>query len=220
MFKECGEQLFLLSDELYTVLKKTDITVPPSLIAMPYSSIAVQISDNATIFVTESENRLQVVSVRHSGTAESLRIQFMRFEKESEIEFHKTIRDEPLFNAVEYPEQLIEDIETAFNAILYLQTHADSTTWKKGSQKKIDWSNKKSVKKATKPQCNYTIVNCHTYHFEKCIESKRTINKTFWVRGHWRKQVCGKNGEDRKLIFIKPFIKGTDLPSHRQYKLT
>jgi hypothetical protein len=41
---------------------------------------------------------------------------------------------------------------------------------------------------------------------------KRTwqINKRFIVRGHWRRQVHGKNRADRKLIWVNPFWKGED----------
>jgi len=36
------------------------------------------------------------------------------------------------------------------------------------------------------------------------------INKRFIVRGHWRRQVHGKNRADRKLIWVNPFWKGDD----------
>jgi len=43
----------------------------------------------------------------------------------------------------------------------------------------------------------------------------------FWVRGHFRKQVCGDMGMDRKLIWIKPHMKGPDGAKviHRKYSV-
>ena len=33
----------------------------------------------------------------------------------------------------------------------------------------------------------------------------------FMVRGHWRQQPFGPGGQQRKLIWIKPFYKGPDI---------
>ena len=45
---------------------------------------------------------------------------------------------------------------------------------------------------------------------ENSYNSKSTLQyKSQWiVRGHWRHQACGDNYEQRKLIWIKPYIKG------------
>ena len=36
-------------------------------------------------------------------------------------------------------------------------------------------------------------------------------NKTFLVRGHFKRQPHGKNSKKRKLIWIKPYLKGPDM---------
>lgn len=221
MFQEKGNQLFVISKDLREILSNTDINVPPSLLKMPYDSIAIQLDEKSHIFVTESENRLQVVSVRHKGTAESLQIRFVKFDSNSESDLCEDQSYKSVVNTLPKAESaiLIKDIETAFNTIIYLQSQSGISEKRTGSRKKIDWSNRKSVKKASKPMVDYTYISPASYHFENCTDSNRTINKTFWVRGHWRKQPFGKNGEDRKLIFIKPFIKGTDTPSQRSYRV-
>lgn len=45
------------------------------------------------------------------------------------------------------------------------------------------------------------------------------LHKRIQVRGHWRNQACGKNREDRKLIYIKPFFKGPEMAElvHKPY---
>ena len=45
-------------------------------------------------------------------------------------------------------------------------------------------------------------------------ESKIKPLLRFMVRGHWRHQPCGTGLTERKLIWIRPFYKGSDMASH------
>lgn len=36
------------------------------------------------------------------------------------------------------------------------------------------------------------------------------IGKRFMVRGHWRNQACGKGMQDRKKLWVQPYLKGPD----------
>lgn len=51
---------------------------------------------------------------------------------------------------------------------------------------------------------------------DKAIESGKPAlgskpNVRFMVRGHWRQQPFGQNGQERKLTWIRPYFKGPDL---------
>jgi hypothetical protein len=43
----------------------------------------------------------------------------------------------------------------------------------------------------------------------KRVESGRTLMSRHIVRGHWRNQVCGPRNQDRKMIFVQPFYRGS-----------
>lgn len=51
--------------------------------------------------------------------------------------------------------------------------------------------------------------------------SKKKLSKRFIVRGHWRRQPCGTEGQQRKLIWIKPYYKGPDMAEliNKSYKV-
>lgn len=111
-----------------------------------------------------------------------------------------------------------------FNAILYI--NSDKAVIENIKTEHIDVSRMKSTKKRTKAERNnrkysnlehFYVGNILIDHrLKKEIEQEQQQRKktkgsyqSQWiVRGHWRKQSYGENYSKRKLIWVKPYIKG------------
>jgi len=52
-------------------------------------------------------------------------------------------------------------------------------------------------------------------------DKRYELSARFRVRGHWRNQAIGKGRLDRKLIWIKPFVKGPSMAElvERNYRV-
>lgn len=53
-----------------------------------------------------------------------------------------------------------------------------------------------------KSDIDYPIIICDETWYAECAQ-----RMPFWVRGHLRKQPCGIGGQQRKVIWINPFVK-------------
>ena len=112
---------------------------------------------------------------------------------------------------------IVTSMSYVMNFLLYLSTTGGKVV--NPNKKKVDMSKPKQVKKATKPLTTYTIIgDGYSLPSEPTRTRKGTkVGCTFWVRGHWRNQACGKDRVDRKLIFIEPHIKGSGKMKEARY---
>lgn len=129
---------------------------------------------------------------------------------------------EPISTRFDNP--LLRLFTTVVNALLYITTFPDHV--EESNQNilaKLMERKKKNTpgsKKAKRAVCKLNEARKRTIfivgnkfrieddRYRKAVESGRSVNVRFMVRGHWRRQVCGPGHKDRKLIFIQPFWKG------------
>lgn len=112
------------------------------------------------------------------------------------------------FNAVDESDTTIMSIEKI-----------DNTIAKDKNSKK----NTKYSKKASFANYNYILSNKSDKNqkLNNEINSKRKIDKQFYVSGHYRKQPIGdKNNPEYKIIWIEPYIKGLDYKIEDKAKIT
>lgn len=57
------------------------------------------------------------------------------------------------------------------------------------------------------------VIDRSAEHGKDKSTGSKALTVRFMVRGHWRNQVHGEGRKERKLIWIKPFYKGSDLAS-------
>lgn len=116
-------------------------------------------------------------------------------------------------------------LPTVIKCLLYMQAvmvkpqnkspHAISIMSSNACEKK-----KKKLLKGVPEFSIYDLSIINNTHYKNTGSKSLKNLRGHWVRGHFRKQVCGPNRSERKVIFIEPFFKGdADNPVERIYKL-
>jgi hypothetical protein len=123
-----------------------------------------------------------------------------------------------------FDEELHRLFSFIFNALLYI--NSDKAVIERIKTEHIDTSKIRSTKKRKRAERNNKKYSELEHHYVGHIiidnrlrveiereeksrsESKKTYQSQWIVRGHWRNQAYGENHSKRKLIWVKPYIKG------------
>jgi hypothetical protein len=242
-YRAAGCKTFNISKNLTTLLHDTDISGTYEFLKVPYSTFYFSIPDSP-IYVFSDDIESQVyglfVSKHSNGKLVFLAVGDLCWSR-SYVQIDKVgpadtvdMADFDHGDQVKYS----PGVELAVKALLYLNSSNPDVKPGDNEYARVE----KKLKKAKEPKkkdrlSKYLSTLSTTEYFdvgrsikvskqkyapERCeYEGGFHYSYRFWVRGHFRNQVCGKGRADRKLMWIEPYMKGPDQAAivHRQYDI-
>lgn len=240
LYKQFGRKTFNLSKNLVTMLHDTDISGTYEFLKLPYEVFYLNM-DYCPIHVAHDEGSSEVFGVYVSRKQDKLVFTVVgdlawssSYVAIDDCDPLAPVRMEDFNNGNQ--KTYNPAVELAVKALLYLNSESPDVKpggdeYKRTAEKIKKAKEKKKVERLK----SYLDTLSSTEYFDvgRSIKIKKQEHEPsrveydggfhysykFWVRGHFRKQVCGKGRSERKLKWIEPYLKGPDQAAvvHRQY---
>jgi hypothetical protein len=232
--KISGDQIFHISNDLKYMLNNTDVDIDCRLVKPPFDSFYLAFEDPTYydgsgwvngMYIHNKEGLLRVMVVigknPNDMSISNVSYTYSKIEyDESTGENFSDILEKwyksSEFEDMENGDNLKKLVKLAINFMLYISGSNYDKIEVKAS--KVSKASPKSIRKKKNKRKNNSrkttaIGFSGNYSLDRVdgSGSSGSRQKRHIVRGHWRKQAYGVGYSKRKPVFIKAFIKGTEL---------